>query len=83
MKNYFILVLLLSVSVFTDCKSIFAQQRISEGFEGNEFPPAGWSVINYGPDDGEWKNSFRNSKSGNKCAVSNFSSGSSNNIQLL
>lgn len=80
MKNNFILILLLSVSVFTDCKSIFAQQRISESFEGNEFPPAGWSVINNGTDDGVWKSSFRNSKTGNKCAVSNFSSGSSNNI---
>lgn len=55
-------------------KSIYSQQKLNESFEGTEFPPAGWSVINEGSSAGEWKSSVRNSKSGSKCAVSNFSS---------
>ncbi|HMS34578.1 MAG TPA: choice-of-anchor J domain-containing protein [Ignavibacteria bacterium] len=53
--------------------------KLNESFEGNDFPPAGWSLINTGSEVGEWKSSVRNSKSGSKCAVSNFTAGRSVN----
>ncbi len=79
MKNFFILIFLLSVISISGSGKIYAQLKLNESFEGDYFPPAGWSLINTGSEVGEWKSSVRNSKSGSKCAVSNFTSGRSTN----
>ena len=80
MRSFFILIFLFSELLILDNKQIYAQYRILESFEGNEFPPDGWSVINSQPGEGEWKSSERMSNSGSKCAISNFSLTGSNNI---
>ena len=80
MKSYFILIFLLSELFILDNKMIYAQYRINESFEGIEFPPQGWSVINLQPGEGEWKCSSRMTNSGSICAISNFSLTGSNNI---
>ncbi len=80
MRSFFILIFLLSELLILDNKLIYAQYRINESFEGIEFPPQGWSVINLQSWEGEWKSSSRMINSGSKCAVSNFSLTGSNNI---
>lgn len=79
MKNFFILIFLLSAVSIFDNENVYAQMKLNESFEGDDFPPPGWSLINAGSEEGEWKSSVRNSRSGNKCAVSNFTVGRSVN----
>ncbi|MDZ4712149.1 MAG: choice-of-anchor J domain-containing protein [bacterium] len=75
MKIFFIFIFLLP-ALLSDAT---AQVKLLEGFEGTAFPPTGWSVANIIEGNGEWVQSSRTSRSGNKCAVSNYTpTGSSN-----
>jgi len=46
MKFFFILVFLLLLLSNFNNKNSYAQNKLQENFEGEEFPPAGWSSIN-------------------------------------
>ncbi|HMR39632.1 MAG TPA: choice-of-anchor J domain-containing protein [Ignavibacteria bacterium] len=80
MKFFFILIFLLSLHAYSDNKNAYAQTKIDENFEGPEFPPEGWSVINQTQSKGEWKITDRLPRSGTQCVVSNFTTTGSENI---
>lgn len=80
MKIFFILIILLSLHICDDNKNSYAQTKLKENFEGTEFPPQGWSVINSHPSEGEWKISDQKTREGNQCVVSNFTLTGSENI---
>ncbi len=82
MKKFFILIFLLLLLCIVNNKNATAQLKLNEGFEGTLYPPVGWSVASSNPGDGVWSQSIRNQKSGNKCAVSNFTSGYSSNFLI-
>ncbi|MEO8665895.1 MAG: choice-of-anchor J domain-containing protein, partial [Ignavibacteria bacterium] len=82
MKNFFILIFLLSVINLAGNKKASAQYKLNEGFEGSQFPPDGWTVESYGSPNGIWNYSIRVPRSGSKCAVSNFSTGYSSNYLI-
>lgn len=80
MKFFFILIFLLSLLIFSDNKNTYSQTKINENFEGQEFPPQGWSVIDLQHNGGEWKTSSRIPRAGEQCVVSNFTATGSENI---
>lgn len=74
MKNFFILIIILTLAFNIIIESLFAQIKLSESFEGGVFPPAGWSEFNTVSGEAIWNRSSRFQNSGTGCAVSNFSS---------
>lgn len=73
MKNFFIIIFCLCNIALQGNSGIFGQIKLYEGFEGEAFPPEGWSIINGQNNESEWKLTNTAAKLGAGCAVSNFS----------
>lgn len=82
MRNFFILIFIITLAFNILIKSSYAQIKLSESFEGGIFPPDGWSISNTQPGEGYWNRSSRIQNSGTGCAVSNFSSILSSNFLI-
>jgi len=82
MKFFFKLITSLCLSLSVGNMNLYSQIKINEGFEGAEFPPAGWSVFSTNSSNGQWAKATRITSLGMGCAVSNFSSINSSNYLI-
>lgn len=80
MKIFYNLLLIICIGVSLEINISFAQIKINETFDGPVFPPAGWNTYNIGSSAGQWTWSFRTTRLGAGCAVSNFSPSASSNF---
>lgn len=73
MKIFFIIIFCICMLLLQGINGIYGQIKLYEGFEGDTFPPEGWSIVNSQNNESEWKSVNTAVKMGSGCAVSNFS----------